>query len=122
MENEPSKDPSSLHDEAARQHTEQQQIALRKIFRARTRLIVCFWTLPIYVIALWILLNNQRGIESFMFIYMALWAAFAVDMAMRRCPECGEQFFVKSILLSLIARDCVHCGFSIQSNPDSKDF
>ncbi len=115
-------DPSSSHEQADRQHTEQQQIALRKNLRARTRLIVCFWTLPVYAITVWILLNNERSIGSFMFIYMALWLAFGADMAMRRCPECGKQFFVKSILLNLITRRCAHCGFSTQSNPHRREF
>jgi len=110
----PTIDPENPQQRADRQLSEQHQSALHKIMRARTRLIVCFWTLPVYVIALWILLSNGRNIESFMFVYMALWAGFAVDMAMRRCPQCTKQFFVKSILLNLITRRCVHCGLSSQ--------
>ena len=121
MENDPSIDPSKLIERAAGQHTDEQRLALRKIFRARTRLLVCFWTLPVYVITLWILLGNGRNIESFMFIYMGMWAGFAVDMAMRRCGECGEQFFVKSILLNLVTHRCVHCGFCSVSNPHQKN-
>ena len=113
-----SDDESGLHEKAASLHSEQQQLTLRKILRARTRLIVCFLTLPVYMISLWILLNNQRGIESFMYIYMALWSGFAVDMALRRCPECHHQFFVKSVLLNLITRRCVHCGYSTQEKSD----
>ena len=93
---------------------------LRKISRARTRLLVCFLTLPVYIGALWILLNNGRGVETFMVVYMILWAGFAVDMSMRRCPACEQQFYVKSILLNLISRDCVHCGLAtIPANNDS---
>ena len=74
--------------------------------------MVCFCTLPVYVVALWILLNNGHGTDSFMYIYMAMWAGFAVDMASRRCPECDKQFFVKVILLNLLTRNCVNCGLS----------
>jgi len=84
--------------------------SLRKVFRARTRLIVCLWTLPVYVITVWILLMNRQPVDTFMFIYFALCAGFWLDMARRKCPACGKQFFVKSILLNLITRKCVHCN------------
>ena len=122
MKNDPAKDPNTLHEKADSLHSEQQQLTLKKILRARTRLIVCFLTLPVYMVSLWILLNNQRGIESFMYIYMALWSGFAVDMALRRCPECHHQFFVKSVLLNLISRRCVHCGYAKQENSDKQEF
>lgn len=88
------------------------QLPLRRILRSRTRLIVCFWTLPVYILGLWLLLNQGLGIDTFMFIYMALYAVFALDMAMRRCPRCRNQFFVKTILLNLITRKCMHCELS----------
>ena len=91
--------------------TPEQKVKSRQILRARTRLLVCLLTLPVYVAAIWLLLNNQREIETIMYIYMALWAAFAVDMARRLCPQCHKQFFVKVILMSLRSRRCVHCGF-----------
>ncbi len=112
------RDPDSDNNPSQSQSTEPRftkaQLAamLRPIARARTRLIVCLLTLPVYMIAVWILLNNQRSVDSFMFIYMGVWSAFAVDMARRRCPQCGEQFFVKYILLNLRSRRCVHCGLS----------
>lgn len=84
--------------------------ALRKVLRARARLMVCFWTLPVYIPAVWALLDNRQGVAALMYVYMALWAAFAVDMARRRCPACGGQFYVRSVLLDLSARRCVHCG------------
>lgn len=87
-----------------------QRLVLKKIARARTRLLVCCWTLPVYITGLWVLLSNGRAIDTFMFIYMALFAGFALDMSLRRCPQCHEQFFVKSILLNLITRQCLHCG------------
>lgn len=98
---------------AARTDTAYRRQVLRKLGRARTRLIVCFWTLPVYIIAIWILLNNGRDIETIMWIYMGLYAIFAVDMAIRRCPQCGEQFFVKTILLNLVTRRCVHCSLEL---------
>lgn len=86
--------------------------ALHEITRAKTRLVVCFWTLPVYVAAIWILLNNGRGIASMMWIYMVVYAGFAIDMAMRRCPVCHNQFYVKRIFLNLLTKNCVHCGRS----------
>lgn len=93
-------------------HKTSHEIPLRKILRARTRLLVCFWTLPVYVFALWVLLSNGRNIDLFMFFYMAVWAGFAIDMSLRRCPKCNKQFYVKTILLNLISRRCVHCGLN----------
>lgn len=84
--------------------------ALRKISRARIRLIVCFWTLPVYVAAVWLLLNNGHDIDSIMWIYMAVYAGFAIDMSRRLCPICHKQFYVKSIFLNLLTKGCVHCG------------
>ena len=94
---------------------------LRQISRARTRLLVCLMTLPVYMVAVWVLLNNQRDIDTFMFIYMGVWAAFGVDMARRRCPACGEQYFVKVVLLNLRTRRCVHCGLALDQNQGSDD-
>lgn len=104
----------SLLEKAARTDTPRRRQVLRNLGRARTRLIVCFWTLPVYVIAIWVLLNNGRDIETIMWIYMGLYAIFAVDMAIRRCPQCGEQFFVKTILLNLFTRRCVHCHLPLK--------
>ena len=82
---------------------------LRGIVRARTRLAVCFWTLPVYVVAIWMLLQNGRSIDSMMWIYMVVYAGFAIDMSMRNCPNCRKQFYVKSIFLNLLTKQCVHC-------------
>ena len=81
--------------------------------------MVCLLTLPVYMVAVWILLQNQHATESFMFIYMAMWAAFAVDMARRRCPRCGEQFFVKVIFLNLISKRCVHCKLPLSGEEEN---
>lgn len=83
---------------------------LRAIVRARSRLAVCFWTLPVYVLAVWVLLNNGRSVDSMMWIYMAVYAGFAIDMSMKNCPSCHEQFYVKNIFLNLLTKQCVHCG------------
>ncbi len=108
----PSENESPTAEKAAELQAQQQAI-LRKIGRARIRLLVCCWTLPVYIIGIWILLDNGRGIDTFMFVYMALSAGFALDMSLRRCPHCRQQFFVKSILLNLITRQCVHCAVAI---------
>ena len=111
-------DPSGNESPATAKAAElqlQQQVILKKIGRARIRLLVCCWTLPVYIIGIWILLGNGRGIDTFMFVYIALSAGFALDMSLRRCPRCRQQFFVKSILLNLISRRCVHCGVAISA-------
>jgi len=91
------------------------QQLLHKIGRARTRLLVCFWTLPVYVVVVWMLLDNGRSVDSIMWVYMAMYALFAVDMSRQRCPNCHNQFFVKTILLNLLTKKCVHCEQSFQS-------
>ncbi|PCJ25727.1 MAG: hypothetical protein COA96_06790 [SAR86 cluster bacterium] len=97
------------------------QSTLRKIRRARTRMLVCFWTLPVYIISVWVLLNNERDVDTLMWIYMALYAIFAVDMSRRRCPKCHGQFFVTTIWLNLITSKCVHCQISFKRSVDEVD-
>ena len=97
--------------EAANEQLKQEQ-QLHRIDRSRSRLMVCFYTLPLYIIALVMLLNEGRSITVLMFVYMAVYAIFAVDMVIRVCPRCGEQFFVKAFLLNFFTRRCVHCGLS----------
>lgn len=109
----------SLLVSAERRNDANHRPALVKILRARSRLMVCLWTLPVYIVAVWLLLNNSQRIETFMFIYMAMWAGFAVDMASRRCPACGQQFFVKAIFLKLRSRHCVHCGLDLAATEPS---
>lgn len=115
----PGKSPDNNQDNAITQQSDHTRKVLHQIRRARTRLLVCLLTLPVYIIAVWFLLQNQRSTESFMFMYMAVWAGFAIDMARRRCPQCGEQFFVKVIFLNLITRRCVHCGLALDSRGDN---
>ena len=83
---------------------------LHKIDRARSRLLVCFYTLPLYIIALLVLLNQGRRITLIMFVYMSVYAVFAIDMVVKQCPVCREQFFVKRFFLNFFTRKCVHCG------------
>ena len=100
-----------------------QASAATALRRARSRMMVCFWTLPLYMLAIWTLLTNQREIDAFMYVYMGIWVAFATDMARRRCPFCKKQFYVKHVLMDLRARHCVHCGFDslVKANLPSKE-
>lgn len=111
----------NLLAKAARANTAFRQKTLRKIRRSRTRLIVCFWTLPVYVVAVWMLLNNGQSVETIMWIYMGLYAIFAVDMASRKCPQCNNQFFVKTIFLNLTTHECRHCQLSMDPEPLDDD-
>jgi len=96
-------------------------IPLKKISRARIRLIVCLWTLPVYIFTVWILLSNRQPVDLFMFFYFSLCAAFWLDMARRKCPACSRQFYVKSILLNLMSRKCLHCGLDIHTTTSNSE-
>jgi uncharacterized membrane protein len=99
-----------MDDHQNENSTDKHEAAVQQLLRARTRLLVCFLTLPLYVLAVWSLLSNGRDVSTLMWVYIALYAVFALDMVRRRCPRCGEQFFVRNILLNLISKRCVHCG------------
>ncbi|MGI9250867.1 MAG: hypothetical protein ACR2PR_06680 [Pseudohongiellaceae bacterium] len=109
-----SRDKHKLLDKA-RQQPKYLKSALQKIHRARIRMIVCMLTLPVYGVAVWILISNNRNIDALLWIYMGCWAVFAIDMAIRKCPRCGEQFYVRTLILNLITKRCVHCGLSEES-------
>ena len=113
----PGRSGESLRAKAARKSGLARARALKRIERSRSRLMVCFWTLPVYMVGVWLLLEERRNIDIFMLIYMAIWFGFALDMARRNCPGCGRQFFVRNILLNLISRKCVHCGIPLRENP-----
>jgi len=83
--------------------------------------MVCFWSLPGYMLGVWLLLGERRGIDLFMFIYRAIWFGFALDLARRKGPGCGRQFFVRNILLNPIARKCVHCGTPLREGLDGTE-
>lgn len=106
--------------ERSEEEIQQLKVKLRRIERARSRLMVCFYTLPLYIIVLLMLLNESRGVTSLMFVYMAVYAIFAVDMVIRVCPRCGEQFFVKVFFLHFFTRRCVHCGLSCRPPRNSE--
>tara|TARA_B100001989_G_C24220354_1_gene307538 strand:+ start:294 stop:533 length:240 start_codon:yes stop_codon:yes gene_type:complete len=77
------------------------------------------------MLAIWMLLTNGRETDAIMFVYMGVWAGFALDMARRRCPLCKKQFYVKHVLMNLRARCCVHCGFdslSVAEEPDEDSY
>lgn len=115
------KPPESDTITPRRQSSPAKRGALKKVLRARTRLLVCIATFPVYAVAVWVLLNNGNSIDGFMFMYMVLWTAFALDMSLRKCPACGEQFYVKSVFLRLTSKHCAHCGLDLAAteNPDS---
>ncbi len=113
----PGKPGESLRDKAARKSGLARVRALKRIERARTRLLVCFWTLPVYITGVWLLLEERREIDVFMLVYIAIWSGFALDMARRNCPGCGRQFFVRNILINLMIRKCVHCGIPLREVP-----
>jgi len=89
--------------------------ALKKILASRTRMLVSFATLPVYMVGVWLLLANGKAIDGFLMFYCALWGVFAVDMMLRKCPACGEQFFVKDIIMSFRVKKCVHCGLDMKT-------
>ena len=117
----PSRPGESLRAKAARKSGLARARALRQIERSRSRLMVCFWTLPVYMAGVWLLLEDRREIDLFMFIYMAIWFGFALDLARRKCPGCGRQFFVRNILLNPLARKCAHCGMPLRESPAKID-
>ena len=56
--------PTAQNRESSKPEPPGLEKKLRRIARARTRLAVCFWTLPVYVVAIWILLNNGRNVDT----------------------------------------------------------
>ena len=91
---------------------ESKRDVLNAIKRSRSRLMVCFLTFPLYVIAVTRLLNNGQDTTWLMLVYMAIYAAFGIAMTVKRCPDCNEQFFVKQYFLNPFRRTCAHCGLS----------
>jgi hypothetical protein len=85
---------------------------LRIIRNAKNRLMVCFLTFPLYVLAITRLLGNGQDITVLMLLYMALYAGFGINMSVKRCPRCHQQFFVKHYFLNPFRRTCSHCELS----------
>jgi hypothetical protein len=94
-------------------NTEQFEKTLRRVRRARTRLFVCFWTFPVYVVTVMRTLDAGQETTMIMLAYMVLYAAFGISVAVKRCPECQHQFFVKTFFLNPFRRKCVHCGLAL---------
>lgn len=90
--------------------------SLRAIRNAKSRLIVCFCTFPLYVVAVNGLLRNGNDITGFMLLYMALYAGFGINAAIKRCPECHEQFYVKGYFLNIFTSKCAHCGLPAKTD------
>lgn len=83
---------------------------LRILRKARNYLMVCFLTFPLYVYAVTELLGNGQDITWLMLGYMLLYAVFGINMSVKRCPRCHEQFFVKKFFLNPFRRSCAHCA------------
>lgn len=101
-------------------NSEQQRVSLRNLGRARSYMLVCFYTLPLYIAALLMLLNNGREITLLMFVYMGVYAVFAINMTLRRCPCCNEPFFVRHIFLNMVTKKCTHCGLPLSERNKEK--
>ena len=112
MADSPDSDKQQAERDAAARLAAGQRAQMQALMRARSRLLVCFWTLPVYVVAIWILLNNHRDIGLLMYVYMAICGGFAIDLVRRVCPACKRPFFVRFILMNPVTRRCVHCGFT----------
>ena len=85
---------------------------LREIRNSRNRLLVCFLTFPVYAWAITALLNQGNDITLLMILYMLLYAGFGIHSSVKRCPDCGEQFFVRKYFLNVFTSKCTHCGLS----------
>lgn len=90
---------------------------LKQIRRARNRLFVCFWTFPVYVFAVMRVLESGNETTGIMLMYMVLYAVFGANLATKRCPNCHEQFFVKSFFLNPFKSECVHCKQPLHESP-----
>ena len=101
---------SEEHSSTEQQEQERRNRRLKEIRRARNRLFVCFWTFPVYVVAVMRVLDAGNETNMIMLAYMALYAGFGVNVASKRCPDCHEQFFVKSYFLNPFRKQCAHCG------------
>ncbi|MDP2126436.1 MAG: hypothetical protein Q8K97_03575 [Pseudohongiella sp.] len=105
-------DPSHKPSTGPERTTQQPPFAARLqiIRKARNYLLVCFLTFPLYVYAVTELLGNGLDITWLMLGYMLLYAVFGINMSVKRCPRCHQQFFVKKYFLNPFRRSCAHCG------------
>lgn len=93
--------------------------ALTEIRRARSRLMVCFFTFPLYIMTIYRMLGNGYDITWVMLAYMLLYGVFGIGMSVKTCPRCQGQFFVKRYFLHPFRRTCAHCGLSYD-DPDAQ--
>lgn len=93
---------------------QRKRLRLKDIKRARNRLFVCFWTFPVYVLAVMRVLDSGNETTLIMFAYMALYAGFGVNVATKRCPQCHQQYFVKSFFLNPFRSQCAHCDLALK--------
>lgn len=93
---------------------QRKQARLKELRRARNRLFVCFWTFPVYVLAVMRVLESGNDTSVIMFAYMALYAGFGVSLATKRCPQCHQQYFVKSFFLNPFKSRCAHCALPLK--------
>lgn len=89
--------------------------SLRNIRVSRNRLMVCFLTFPLYVYVVFNMVGEGESVTWLMLAYMALYAFFGVNMAVKRCPRCHEQYFVKHVFLNPFRRTCAHCDLPYDS-------
>jgi hypothetical protein len=75
-----------MDDHQSENRSGKHETAVQQLLRARTRLLVCFLTLPLYVLAVWSLLSNGRDVSTLMWVYIALYAVFALDMVRPPLP------------------------------------
>jgi len=89
---------------------------LLAIRRSRNNLFVCFLTFPVYVLAVTQVLQAGNDTSVIMFAYMALYAWFGVRVVVQRCPDCHQQYFVKSFFLNPFTSKCAHCGLPLHQH------
>jgi len=93
---------------------QRKRLRLKDIKRSRNRLFVCFGTFPVYVLAVMRVLESGNETTLIMIAYMALYAGFGVNLATKRCPQCHEQYFVKTFFLNPFRAQCAHCGLALK--------
>ena len=109
--------PDNNNQDGENIESSKQEERLRRlddIRRARNRLFVCFWTFPVYVLAVTRVLDSGNSTTTIMFAYMLLYAWFGVNASIKRCPDCHEQFFVKKFFLNPFSGKCAHCGLALK--------
>lgn len=100
-------------------HEGSYEVALTEIRRARSRLMVCFLTFPIYIVTIYRMLGNGYDITWLMLAYMLLYGIFGIRMSVKTCPRCRGQFYVRHYFLNPFRRTCAHCGLSYD-DPDAR--